>query len=50
LDVDTGALRLDIPLGDDDAFTDQGNQQAVANDGSIVVGVRRGTLRIFGDR
>ena len=47
LDIDTGEIRLDLPLGEDDAFTDQGNQQAVADDGSIVVGVRKGTLRIF---
>ena len=47
LDIATGQLRLDLPLGADDAFTDQGNQQAIANDGSIVVGVRRGTLRIY---
>ncbi len=47
LDIATGRLRLDVPLGADDAFTDQGNQQAIANDGSIVVGVRKGTLRIY---
>lgn len=47
LDIATGALRLDVPLGEDDGFTDQGNQQAIANDGSIVVGVRKGTLRLY---
>jgi len=47
IDIDTGSLRIDVPLSDDDAFTDQGNQQAIANDGSIVVGVRRGTLRLY---
>lgn len=47
VDMDTGEVRFSLPLGDDDAFTDQGNQQAVANDGSIVVGVRRGTLRVY---
>jgi len=49
LDIDTGALRLDVPLGEDDGFTDQGNQQAIANDGSIVVGVRKGTLRLYSE-
>jgi hypothetical protein len=47
LDMATGALLLDVPLGEDDGFTDQGNQQAIANDGSIIVGVRKGTLRLF---
>ncbi|MEM9530037.1 MAG: hypothetical protein AAGA23_03905 [Pseudomonadota bacterium] len=47
LDIETGEILLDLPLGRDDAFTDQGNQQAIANDGSIVVGVRKGTLRIY---
>lgn len=47
LDIDTGMVRLDVPLSEDTAFTDQGNQQAIANDGSIVVGVKRGTLRLF---
>lgn len=47
LDIDTGEIRLDLPMSDDDALTDQGSQQAIAEDGSIVVGVRKGTLRIF---
>lgn len=46
LDIDTGDLRLDVPLGASDAFTDQGNQQTVASDGSIIVGVRRGQMRL----
>ncbi len=46
LDIETGEIRLDVPLGDNEGFTDQGNQQAIANDGSIIVGVRKGTLRI----
>jgi hypothetical protein len=39
--------RLDVALGTDEGFTDQGNQQAIADDGSIVIGVRKGTLRLF---
>ncbi|MEM1261408.1 MAG: hypothetical protein AAGH76_03350 [Pseudomonadota bacterium] len=46
LDIDTGAIALDIPLDDDKAYTDQGNQQTIAADGSIIVGVRRGQLRL----
>jgi hypothetical protein len=49
LDIKTGAVRLHVPLGVGDEFVDQGNQQAIANDGSIVVGVRQGTLRIYRD-
>jgi len=46
LDIETGDLRLDVPLGTSNTFTDQGNQQTVAADGSIVVGVRRGQMRL----
>lgn len=46
LDVETGVLRLDVPLGAPEEFTDQGNQQTVAADGSIVVGVRKGQMRL----
>lgn len=47
LDIDTGEVRIDVPLSEDDAYTDQGNQHAIADDGSIIVGVRRGTLRLY---
>ncbi|AWW73733.1 hypothetical protein CD351_04765 [Erythrobacter sp. KY5] len=47
LDIDTGEIAFDLKLGDEDHFTDQGNQQTIADDGSIIVGVRKGTLRIF---
>lgn len=47
LDVGTGEVRLDVSLGEGNEFTDQGNQQAIADDGSIVIGVRKGTLRIY---
>lgn len=50
LDIATGKIMLDVPLGKDDGFTDQGNQQAIADDGSIVVGVRKGTLRLHAAR
>lgn len=50
LDIATGRIMLDVPLGREDAFTDQGNQQAIADDGSIVLGVRKGTLRLHADR
>lgn len=50
LDLATGQIRLDVPLGDGDEWTDQGNQQAIADDGSIVVGVRRGTMRLYAER
>lgn len=46
LDLATGEIRLDVPLGTDRAFLDQGNQQAVAADGSILVGVSRGAMRL----
>lgn len=49
LDVGTGRIMLDIPLGEDDGFSDQGNQQAIADNGSIIVAVRQGTLRLFAD-
>ncbi|MBX2864804.1 MAG: hypothetical protein KTR27_14735 [Leptolyngbyaceae cyanobacterium MAG.088] len=47
LDIETGEIRLDVPISKDDRYVDQGNQQAIANDGSIIVGVRRGTLRLY---
>lgn len=47
LDIQTGRIMLDVPLGEDNKFTDQGNQQAIADDGSMIVGVRKGTLRLF---
>lgn len=47
LSVETGAIEIDLPLGDENVFTDQGNQQAIADDGSIIIGVRKGTLRIL---
>ncbi|MEM8984082.1 MAG: hypothetical protein AAGC71_13710 [Pseudomonadota bacterium] len=50
LDIDSGELRLDVPLNDDKAFTDQGNQQTIAADGSIIVGVRKGQLRLYRQR
>ena len=49
LDLSNGALRFDIAMPGDDGYTDQGNQQTVASDGSIIVGVRKGTLRIYRD-
>lgn len=49
IDIGTGAIRLDLPMSEDDGYTDQGNQQAIANDGSIIVGVKQGTLRIYRD-
>ncbi|WP_155644835.1 hypothetical protein [Erythrobacter donghaensis] len=50
LDIATGRIMLDVPLGEGKEWTDQGNQQAIADDGSIVVGVRQGTMRLFADR
>ncbi len=47
LDIETGDIRLDVPMSEDEGYTDQGNQQAIAADGSIVVGVRQGTLRLY---
>ena len=46
LDIATGRIALDVPLGEGKEWTDQGNQQAIADDGSIVVGVREGTMRL----
>ncbi|MEO1576889.1 MAG: hypothetical protein AAFU65_18230, partial [Pseudomonadota bacterium] len=34
LDLATGAIRLDVTLVDDEAYTDQGNQHTIADDGS----------------
>jgi len=46
LDIETGALRLDVPLGEENDFLDQGNQQTITADGSILVAVRRGIRRL----
>lgn len=52
IDIATGQVALDVPLSDDTAYSDQGNQQSIAADGSIIVGVRKGQLRLYrkGDR
>ncbi|MHA7872339.1 MAG: hypothetical protein ACX939_08320 [Hyphococcus sp.] len=50
LDIETGTLGIDLEMSEDDAFTDQGNQQTIAADGSIIVGVRKGQLRIYRDK
>ena len=47
LDIATGSLKLDVPLSTSKGYTDQGNQQTIAADGSIIVGVRKGQLRIY---
>jgi hypothetical protein len=45
LDWDSG-LVLDVPLGDDRRFIDQGNQSTLAADRSIVYGSVGGLVRI----
>lgn len=49
VDIETGEIRLDLSMTDDNAYTDMGNQQTIAEDGSIIVGVRKGQLRIFSE-
>jgi hypothetical protein len=46
LDWDSGHVMLDVPLGDDRRFTDQGNQNTLAADRSIVYGSTGGLVRI----
>jgi hypothetical protein len=46
LDWDSGRVVLDVPLGDDRRFTDQGNQNTLAADRSIVYGSAGGLVRI----
>jgi hypothetical protein len=46
LDWDSGRLVLDVPLGDDRRFIDQGNQSTLAADRSIVYGSVGGLVRI----
>ena len=46
LDRDTGAVRLEVSLGDDERFTDGGNSNVVLPDRSIVFGVARGLVRV----
>ena len=46
LDRASGAVRLEVPLGDDGRFTDGGNSNVVLPDRSIVFGVARGLVRV----
>jgi hypothetical protein len=50
LDLESGAIRLDAPLGDDGRFLDQGNQQTIADDGSILVATQKGVMRLRSKR
>lgn len=46
LDIATGELRLDQRMGRSARYLDQGNQQTIAADGSILFATQRGLVRI----
>ena len=46
LDWATGATKLDIPMGNDPRYLDQGNQSTLAADRSILFGTAKGLVRI----
>jgi hypothetical protein len=46
LDIQSGQIKLDIPLGSFDSFLDQGNQQTIAADGSLLYAATGGLVRL----
>jgi hypothetical protein len=47
LDWDSGKLVLDVPLGDERRFVDQGNQNTLTADRSVIYGSAGGLVRIW---
>jgi hypothetical protein len=47
LDWETGEVRLSVPLGSDGRFLDQGNQNTLSDDRSIMVGTEDGIVRLY---
>lgn len=46
LDIDTGRIVLDHPLGDTGDYLDQGNQHTIADDGSVLFAAKEGLVRV----
>jgi hypothetical protein len=46
LDWDTGKIAVEIPLGDNDDYLDQGNQVTIAENKTILYGSARGIVRL----
>jgi hypothetical protein len=46
IDIDTGRIALDLPLGDKRDFLDQGNQHTITADGSILYASTGGVVRL----
>ncbi len=46
VDWQTGEVRLRVPMGEGGAFLDQGNQNTISDDRSVVVGTEDGIVRI----
>jgi hypothetical protein len=46
LDWQTGEVKVEIPMGGDDRFLDQGNQSTVNDDRSIIFGSAKGIVRL----
>ena len=46
LDWETGEIKVEIPMGTDERFSDQGNQSTINDDRSIIYGSARGIVRL----